>query len=405
MENPDTKKLGVGTTILVVCPDTDMSSELVPLLNHHLAGAKTVQVKEYPTPDRLGELLEKQPRLCFLDVATDLERGIALIDDLQVIDPNLQIVVLGTSPDLILRCLRQGAAEFLLKPFSADELKPVLDRLSQLSPTISYGKGAKVICVAPTKGACGASTIASNLACQRKKMGSEKMLLADLDPLTGTISFLMKLKSNYSFVDAMSRAASLDEDLWMGMVSHQAGLDVLLAPENPMDTIQDLQEPTPIIEFARQLYDTIIVDSAGVLGEWGLALAEVCDEFLLVTTNELPALQATQKALAHFDRNRVERSKIKLIVNRYSRDVGLSKDAIATALHTDVFQIIPSDYESVQRALVDGKPIPTSSAFGRALVELATKLSGKTPTDSPRKKSSKSSALGGLFSIFSKATS
>ena len=98
------------------------------------------------------------------------------------------------------------------------------------------------------------------------------------------------------------------------------------------------------------------------------------------------------------------------MVNRYSRDVGLGKDAISTALHTDIFEIIPSDYDAVQRALVEGKPIANTSAFGRSLISLAERLSGK-PTKSgeqetKKKKAKKAASLTGLFSsIFSKATS
>ena len=98
--------------------------------------------------------------------------------------------------------------------------------------------------MAPTKGACGASTIAANLAHKRKTFGVDRLLLADLDPLTGTVSFLLKLKSNYSFLDAMNLASSLDGDLWKGVVSSMDGIDVVLAPENPMDVLNQPHDPT-----------------------------------------------------------------------------------------------------------------------------------------------------------------
>lgn len=405
MSNSEATKSSPDKAALVICPDQGMMSELVPLLTYNLAGVQLIPAKTYPDSEALTELTGNGiPRLCYLDVYSDSKRAQEVLADLLVIEPGMQVVVLlgSDAPELILRFLRQGASEFLTRPFAVEDLKPVLARLSQLSSAINYGKGAKVISVAPTKGACGASTIACNLAYQRKRLGSEKMLLADLDPLTGTISFLLKVKSNYNFMDALSRSPNLDEDLWKGMVTPSDGVDVLLSPDNPVDGIHDLHDPTPIIEFARQLYDTVIVDSANVIGEWGLALATICDEFLLITTNELPALQATQRVLAYLERNRVERSKIRLVVNRYSREVGLSKDAIATALHSDVFHIIPSDYESVHRALVDGKPIPPGSAFGKSLIGLADRLGGKKPETVQKSKG----RLGGIFSsLFSRNSS
>ncbi len=403
----------VNLGALLVCPNAKMMAELLPLLTHNIPGVQLHSVKEYPESSFLADFVVNQhPRLCFLDVDTDPERALGLIRELQLLDPSLPIIVLlgQNEPDLILRCLRQGATEFLMQPFTAEELAPVLQRLSQLSPSMNYGSGGRVICVAPAKGACGASTIAANLATRKKTLGANRLLLADLDPLTGTISFLLKLKSNYSILDAMNLATSLDRDLWDGVVSSWNGIDVVLAPENPMDSISELQDPAPVLEFARQLYDVIIVDCAGLFGDWGLALARVATDLLLVTTNELPALQSTQRVLGHLERNRVERSKVRLVVNRYSRDVGLSTDAISTALHTDVFAVIPSDYEAVQKALVEGKPVNSSSAFGKHLSKLARRLAGADETadheTAHKRGKAKGASLAGLFSsLFSRAPS
>jgi len=407
-----TSQANVSVTALLLCPDAKMMAELLPLLTHNIPGVQIQSVKEYPESGVLAELVVNQhPRLCFLDVDTDAEKALALIRELQLLDPSLPIIVLlgQNEPDLILRCLRQGATEFLMQPFTAEELAPVLQRLSQLSPSMPYGSGGRIICVAPAKGACGASTIAANLATRKKTLKATRLLLADLDPLTGTISFLLKLKSNYSILDAMNLASSLDRDLWDGVVSHWNGIDVVLAPENPMDSISELQDPAPVLEFARQLYDVIIVDCAGLFGDWGLALARVATDLLLVTTNELPALQSTQRVLGHLERHRVERSKVRLVVNRYSRDVGLSTDAISTALHTDVFAVIPSDYESVQRALVEGKPVNSGSAFGKHLSKLAQRLAGAegaAEETADKRKKAKGASLAGLFSsLFSRAPS
>lgn len=412
MASSDNNTASSGASALLISPTGNIVTELLPLLSHNMPGVQIQPIKGYPEAEALADAMHRyRPRLCFLDVQTQKDRALQVVRDLQLIDSAIQIVVLlgPNDQEKILECLRAGAAEFLMQPFSAEDLKPVLTQVSQRSPTIHFGKGGRIICVAPSKGACGASTLAANLAYRRKSLGAQRVLLADLDPLTGTVSFLLKLKSAYSFLDAMSLASNLDGDLWKGVVSSVDGLDVILAPENPMDTLNDLQDPSMILEFARQLYETIIVDSAGVFGEWGLSLARIADELLLVTTNELPALQATQRVLAHLDRNRIERSKVRLVVNRYSRDVGLSKDAISAALHTDVFQIIPSDYESVQRALVEGKPINGASAFGKSLTSLAERLRGEkelaeAETTAAKKPKAKSSSFGGLFgSIFSRS--
>jgi pilus assembly protein CpaE len=392
----------VPSAALVICPDTEMMGELLPLLARNLAGLEVHPLDSYPDPRSLVKITaDHTVALCFLDMETDFDQAQRVIAGLTKGDGAIPVVALlgRCDSDLILRCLRKGAVEFLTRPFDSKELEPVLGRLFKLAAGRDHQGGARVVCVAPAKGACGASTIATNLAYQRKILGAKTMLLADLDPFTGIISFLLKVKSNYSFLDALTRSTTgLDIDLWKGIVTAREGLDILPAPENPLDSVHELQNPTVLIDFARQFYDTIIIDSGGVTGDWGLALAAACDDLLLVTTNELPALQATQKILSYLERNRVDRAKVRLVVNRFSKDIGLSKDTIMTALHSDIHHSIPSDYEAVHRALMDGKPIPSSSAFGKSLIHLAESLAGKRSDVEEKKKSSLSGILSSIFS-------
>jgi pilus assembly protein CpaE len=98
------------------------------------------------------------------------------------------------------------------------------------------------------------------------------------------------------------------------------------------------------------------------------------------------------------DANRVGRWKIRLLVNRYQREVGLSREVIGTALHTEVFDAIPSDYEAVQKALMEGKPVPANSAFGKSLTQVVERLGVRGGRSGTEKKGSSLSGILGLFS-------
>jgi pilus assembly protein CpaE len=321
---------------------------------------------------------------------------------LAAMQPSIPIVAVHSSndPDLILRCLRQGAGEFLFQPFTADALATALERLARITREANHHQRdmGKVYCFMPGQGASGTTTLACSLAFQLHRLNPQKkVLLADLDPLTGTISFLLKLKSNYSFVDAITHSQQMDDDLWKGLVTHLQGVDVILSPENPMDGIVEHQDASAMIEYSRENYGSVVLDTPGPYGDWGLTLAKLSDELMIVTTNELPALHSTQRALAYLDRNGVELSKIKLIVNRYNRDAGLDREAIEMALHTDVYHLLPTDPEGVQRSLLEGKPIPPGSNLGKGITDVADRLIG-------RRGQKKGSLLSGLFSLFDGAS-
>lgn len=384
--------------ILIICPDRRLLGDLAPLISQGLPLAPVVELTHYPDRRSLMGMIGAKPvSLCFVDIVSNKDLGTGLVTDLAAMSPSTVIVaMLGSNdPDLILKVLRQGATEFLLYPFAAEQLRPVLARLVSSGPG---GGAAKVISVLPVKGACGASTIASNLAYQWKRFGAKRTLLADFDPVTGTISFLLKLKSNYSFLDALSRAGTLDGDLWKGLVSTSNGIDVLLSPENPTDAGQDISDPTPVMDFVRYAYEYVTIDLGSPYTRWSIAVAAQSDDVVLVSTNELPALRAAQRVLAHLDKSGIDRGKIRLVINRFNPEVGLNQDAIETALRCSVFQMIPSDYDSVQRALVDGKPISPGSGFGKSLGALADNLSGKKSEAPQKKKSGWGSLLTSLVS-------
>ncbi len=391
--------------VLEICPNQELTASLKPLLSDHLTCVNIVEVGEYPKHDVLMDLVESHaPNLCLLDVDTNREWALALIPSLIQLNDAVPIVAVlrENNPDLILRCLRLGALEFLLSPVTSEQIVPVLERVANQHPA-GVGGGqdlGSVICVVPAKGACGASTIACNLAFQVKHSKKPRVLLADLDPFSGIQAFLLKVKASYNFTEALSRSGNMDADIFKGMVTHHRGIDVLLAPEKPVHGIDELQDPAQIINFARQTYDHIVVDCGSPYGAWSISLARLCDTLLLVTTNELPAVQAAQRTLSYFDRNRVDRSKVRIVVNRYHREVGVTTEVIQAALHTEIFQTLPSEYEELQNALVEGRPLSGSSPLSKGLLALANRLNGKAlkPEDSKR-----TSSFGSLLSIFTRA--
>jgi pilus assembly protein CpaE len=405
MANTETPPL---QRVLLISPNATLTKDLQPYLESHVGLGPVRFLNAYPTQERAaGEV--GSANLVLLDVTSKREVAVELLQALgrSSNPPRVVALLADNDPDLILRCLRAGAVEFLIHPFTGEQLESAFSKLARQQPAdgTTGTSPAKTLAVMPAKGACGATTIASNLALQWKRsVPSSRVLLIDMDPLTGNLSFLLKVKSTYSFLDVLVRAHELDHDLWRPLVTQVNGVDVMLAPELMPEGVHDLRDPSPILEYARHAYDVVILDCGGVYGDWNLNAAKAATEVLLITTNELPALQAAQRALSYLDTNRVGRWKLRLIVNRYLLDVGLSREVIGTALHTEVFDALPSDYEAVQRALMDGKPIPAASAFGKGVQQLVGKLGGKVEASKPAESAKKSGGLSNLFGgLFSKA--
>lgn len=399
MPQSDNPKISGSWKALFICPNQKIIRDLAPLLRKHIPTFSGYDLNTYPMRHQLADVLSSEtPNLCLLEIGEQRETGLAMIADLLRMDAKLPIIAVlsNNDPELVLRCLRQGASDFLIPPFTSEQVEAALQKVARLQPSTPSMSG-KVYSIMPAKGGCGASTIASNLAYQMKR-GDKRVLLADLDPLAGTLSFLLKIKSNYSFMDALARSQDIDADLWKAVVTNRQGVDVLLSPEVMTEGMSGLKDANCIVEYARGTYDLIVLDTDGVYGDWNLSQAHLADEILLVTTNELTALQAAQRALGYLDANNVGRFKIRLIVNRYDRHTGLSKDVIGTALHTDIFHIMPTDYEAIQKSLMEGKPMGPATSFGKSVVGLVDRLAG---TSEPPKKNG---SLAGLRSLFSRSS-
>jgi pilus assembly protein CpaE len=365
--------------VLLICPNARMAAELARALASELPASRVAIVDHYPNRTEAKDLAEKS-EFCLLDVASEVIAAAGLLAWLGAVAPGMPVISLlhSNDPDLILRCLRGGADDFLIQPFTTDQVRAVLKKLARVrtGPGAPADEGGKVICVMPGKGACGATTIACNLAFALRRQTGGKVLLADLDGLTGTVAFVLKLKSSYSFVDAVTHSGVLDQDVWRVLVTPSRGIDVLLSPESPVDCYSEPLDPAGLVCSSRQGYDFVVLDSGGAQGDWNLALARQADQLLLVTTNELPALHATQRALAHLERGGVSRTKPRTVLNRYLAKIGLSEGAVGQALGAKVFATLPSDYEGLQKALMDGQPVAPATPFGHAVGALARSIAG-----------------------------
>ncbi|MGC8793627.1 MAG: AAA family ATPase [Bryobacteraceae bacterium] len=362
----------------MICPDRAKAAELARLLGEY--GLGMVPHHGYPTGSALLALLHNPPpALCLVDADAEPETALRLIAEINGRSPNLPIVALlgASNPDLILRCLRVGASEFLVRPFTGEQWEAVWGRIARAGHERPQdGQAGKIVCLVPGKGASGATTIAVNLAFQLKRAGREKLLLADLDGLMGTVGFQLKLKSSYNFLDALTHSDRLDPDLWKVVVSQIRGVDVLLAPDDPAGMDQDWN-PAPLVEFCRYQYELAVLDCGSGFGDWNLAVVRMADEVLLVTTADLPALHATQRVLAWWEEQGVSRNRLRVVLNRYSEERDLAVDAIEAALQCPVFHTLPADPETLQKAVMEGKPAPASSRFARGLSALAEKLCGR----------------------------
>jgi Flp pilus assembly CpaE family ATPase len=375
---------------LIICLHPSMSRQILAAVGE-LGIEDSSVVAEYPQPGMVGGYAaQQQVNLCFLDVRSDQEQALLLISE---IAPLMPVVALNpeNDADLILRCLRRGACEFL-SDTGTEQLGDLMERLDRLRAPAQPVKPATVYCVVPGKVGCGASTLAVHLAVELQRGQGARVLLVDADYVAASVGFLLKLKSDFHLDDAIRDCIRLDNDFWRHLVLSAHGIDILTAPESPAcPVVLDRPAAVELICFWREHYDAVVLDTAGVVGP-GVWLSSLSDEIFLVTTNELGALHATKRSLECLDRTGVPAERVKLIVTRYTPSTGLKLEDFKTALRLIPFALLSNDYEALQDAVLEGRPVASGSRFARSVRELATQLKGKDITDGVPKESPKKTA-------------
>jgi len=134
-----------------------------------------------------------------------------------------------------------------------------------------------------------------------------------------------------------------------------------------------------MVRFWKERYSTVVLDMPDLRMAIESGFLLHADQIILVTTNELASLHATRRAVEFLDLTIADRGRLRLVVNRYTPATGLKREDVKAALQVDPFAVLSNDYDTVQEALLDGKPAAAGSRFRSSILALAQALQGKPP--------------------------
>jgi pilus assembly protein CpaE len=321
-----------------------------------------------------------------VDVRSDADLALELIGFASASGP---VVALdrGADADMILRSLRRGAADFLFPPLTAEKIQSLRSEIAARRTHESQPKSGSVFCVLPGKVGSGASTIGLHVAIEAGRQPSMRVLIVDLDVVTGSIGFLLKIKSEFHLAHALEDWGRMDDELWSRLVARSHGVDLLLAPDTAPAQALEGAKLRELVQFWRSRYNLVLLDAPGMPAAVSAEIAAVADRVLMVTTDDLGALHATRRSLEILDQEGIPREHVDLILNRDCPGTALGRESVRRALGHTVFAILPNDYGTIQAAVLDGHPVPRTSKFGRGISALTGVVSAQSAGAPPRSSS------------------
>jgi len=346
---------------------------------------------------------EHRPDIILMDINMPGLDGIAASQAIVENVPTAQIIIMSvqSEADYLRRAMLAGARDFLMKPFSGDELitairrvhqmrrmdaapappKPQLDAVDRKQPATDE-KG-QIVTVYSPKGGSGCTTIAVNLGVALAEEGN-RTLLVDGSLQFGDVAVMLNMKPATSIADLMDRIGDLDTDLTSSVVlSHESGLEVLMAPPRPeMADLVTEENVKTLLTHLQDTFEYVIIDTSSSLDDITLAMLDMSDRIFVVTQQNLPTLKNVSRFFDLAQTLDYEREKISLIVNRASDRLGISVKDIASTLKRPVIATIPVDDDAVSRAADQGRPLVLGRTRGRPIGKAVRELAALTREES-----------------------
>jgi pilus assembly protein CpaE len=353
---------------------------------------------------------ELTPDVVLMDINMPDMDGIAATERLSSEVPDAAVVMMSVQgeADYLRRSMLAGAREFLVKPFSSDELTASIRQVyareqekasrRAVTPVMAPGtagptgdaeggrsgdRDGQVVAIFSPKGGVGRTTIAVNMAIAASTELGKSVVLVDGSFQFGDVGVLLNLNpKNKSIADLVPELeAGEPESLDTFVINHSAGVRVLLAPPSP--EMAELITPTAVkrvIEALRRQHDLVIVDCTSWFNETTLAILDAADTVLTILSLEITSIKNMRLFLEVADQLGYEHGKVKLVLNRADSSLGIRVTDVENSIGRKVDHTIVSDGRSVVYALNRGVPFFLSNReaeVSQDILRLATAVAGE----------------------------
>ncbi|HVM30000.1 MAG TPA: response regulator [Candidatus Limnocylindrales bacterium] len=329
-------------------------------------------------PEALDMAEELRPDALLLDINMPEMDGIVTAEQLTARAPTTAVIMMSVQgeADYLRRSMLAGAREFLVKPFSSDELVASIrqvvarerDKLSRFAvsseapPSQSDGaeenRAGRIITVFAAKGGVGRTTVAVNLAAAAAAL-EQKVVLVDGSLQFGDVAMMLNLDpKNKSIADVARAVGNGESDPLEGsLVSHVAGFDILMAPPSPeMAELVTADQVEKIAAALRRTHDLVVIDAWPWLHDTTLAFLDQADVVLAMLTLEITSIKNCRQFLAVVEQLGYSGDKVQLLLNRADASYGIRQQDVERSIGRRIEHTVVSDGRTVVTALNRGTP-------------------------------------------------
>jgi len=302
-----------------------------------------------------------RPHILIMELAGNPDQALQAVSKIKNEAPEMGVILTArdSSPQLILRCMRAGAQEFLARPIDPRELAEAVKRLALMIQRAQTPKkqNGKIITVFSNKGGVGVTSIATNLAVSFAMNARKRTALVDLNMQMGEVALQLDLNPTYTIADALG-PGQLDESRLKGLLTeHESGVAFLTTPEDPVEA--EMISPDLLLEvmsLLKGMFDIVIVDAGHSYDSRVLEVMNLADTILVIAGLDVPTVRNIRRCMTLFEQLGYGHNKIQLLVNREQKKSRVTVRDLEETAKCRVFWQLPSDYNSLISAIDAGVP-------------------------------------------------
>jgi pilus assembly protein CpaE len=352
---------------------------------------------------------KERPHVILMDINMPDMDGITATEIISNTVPESPIIMMSVQgeQDYLRRSMLAGAREFLVKPFSADELINAIRHVHELekvkraryaaaapaaaapvNPLAPAGAGrqtGQIITFFSPKGGVGRTTIATNLAVALHQLSQKPVVLVDGSLPFGDIAVILNMSPKAKTIaDLIGSFENTDSDVLESvLVSHSTGIKVLLAPPTPesaeLITGANMKH---ILELLRERYAYIVVDTWPSFQEQVITMLDVADVILTLMTLEITSLKNVRVFMEIAEKLGYGSDKVQLVANRNDSSGGIKASDVEASLGRKIPHTIVSDGRTLVLAVNRGVPFVIShreSQVAKDIFTLAQRITAEAP--------------------------
>jgi Flp pilus assembly CpaE family ATPase len=377
-------------SIALIGPDENRRRAVAAALAECRA-AKVREFSAYPTAlDEVPRLLEQYFDVILIDLDSDPEFALELVESICAKDAATVMVYSSVADqDLVVRCMRAGAREYLIPPYDQSNVGEALALAAAiLRPRTRTAKRSlgRVLVFLGAKGGAGVTTIACNFAIALAQESGQSTLLVDLALPMGDAALNLGIAAEFSTDHALQDPERLDASFLLKLLAkHQSGVSVLAAPSKVPEVDASKEAIDKLISVSRSEFDNVVVDLGSRIDLMNTALFRDATTIYLVTQAGISELRNSNRLISRFFD--AGGPKLEIVINRFEPSfLGVTEEVITKAISRPVRWKIPDDYDATRQMQNSAGSISLAdSPISRLILEMASSVTGVPVPQEKRK--------------------